>query len=358
MFILRFFRVVITVVLVIALLAVGTISIFIFSVSNAVLKSTYFSEDLVEADTYSFIYNYGLDSYVPPADGDNSGGIGGNAAYTRIMYDELPYILSDVVSVYLADWMSYMLEEVPESEIPLLNIEDSKDKLFDSIKSLTNDEEFMLELVKERLESEGQNPKDYDESQLREMITTMDIETIYLDSFDKMISNPDSLYYKTAVGKDPVAFLKYAMPDMTEDELLMKVHELYGILKYYKSIANLFYAGILACVGLIFILWINKLKVPLTLNGIIMIITALPVFILSSSERVFNALIHILGNYVPEGLPDIAEYNLFVSPAITPITGSMMIASSIVIGLGVVFIILGAVIKNKKKDESEAIEAA
>jgi len=243
---------------------------------------------------------------------------------------------------------------VPESQIPLLNIEDAKDQLFDSIKSLTKDEEFMMDLLAERLESEGKNAGDYTQVELDELILSMDIEKNYLDSFEQMINNPDSLYYKTAVDEDPIAILRYAMPDVPENELLNKVHNLHGILAYYKSIANLFYAGILACLGLIFILWINKLKVPLILNGIVMIIAALPIIIISTSERVFNSLVYLLGNYIPEGLPDITEYNLFISPGITPITGSMFKVSAITIGIAILFIILGAIIKNKKKEKQQA----
>ena len=65
MIVFRVLRVIITTILVVFLLIVGFFALLAYSVDHVVLTSSYFGEDLLYSETYSNLYTYVMDTYVP-----------------------------------------------------------------------------------------------------------------------------------------------------------------------------------------------------------------------------------------------------------------------------------------------------
>ena len=352
MIIFRIIRLIITIILITFLLAVGTFSLFIYSVDNVVFTSSYFGEELLYSGTYSYLYNYIVDTYVPVADTDDMQQKAADPVYANIMHAVKPTVFSSISADYLSGWMDYLLGEVPDNEIPLLNIAEHRESIYASAMALTEDDEFMYALLGSVLESQGLSAENYTEEELDELIKTMEIRNYYSDMVNAALDDESSLYSQTSVQSDPLAVLKFAAPGLTEDELLAKVKSYYGIVMYYKSMANLMFAGMLACLGIILILWIKKLSLAFLLDGIVILLAGIPLFLISISQKAFNVLIGFVSRYLPSEFPDITNIDFYNNLAIRPIIDYMLIVSGITIAIGLMFILFSVLLKKEKKPKT------
>ncbi len=352
MIIFRILRVLITVIIIIFLLAVGTFSLFAYSVDNVVFTSSYFGQELLYSGTYSYLYSYVIDTYVPVKDTDDMQTKAADPVYANIMHAIKPTVFSNIAAGYLSDWMEYLLGEVPDSNIPVLNIQEHRESIYASAMALTESDEFMYALLNQVLTSQGQSSANYTQEELDSLIKTMNIRTYYGDLVNGALDNPSSLYYQTVENNDPLAVLKYAAPTLSDDELTAKIKSFNGIAIYYKSIANLIFAGILACLGIILIMWIKKLSLAFLLDGSVIVFAGIPLFVMSISGKAFNAFIRYFSKYLPSYVPDIKNVDFFNNLAITPIVDYMLIVSGITIAIGLMFLLFSILLRKERKPKT------
>ena len=224
-----------------------------------------------------------------------------------------------------------------------------KSSIFSSAVAILEDEEFLVILLDEQLKERGDSISNYNEEDIAELVAGMNIEQQYMDSVEQALADPNSIYYKTVSNNDPLAVLRIAAPELSDEEILAKVKSYYGILGYYKSIANLIFAGILACMGLIFIMWLGRISVPFLINGLVTLISAVPLFIISTSEQAFNKFVLLASRYIPESVPDITKFDFYNNLAVMPVIDSMLIISGIAIAIGLIFILLSILLRRDKK---------
>ncbi|MBN2879603.1 MAG: hypothetical protein JXN65_08225 [Clostridia bacterium] len=349
MIIFRVLRIALTAVLIVFLLATGFLALLAYSINNVVATSEYVGNDLLYSGIYSEMYTYVIDKYVPMENPDDMAARAEGEITTSIIHSIKPTVFSNITAQYLAGWMEYLLAEVPDNQIPVLNLEPYKSSIFSSAVALLEDEEFLMALVDEQLKERGDSISNYNEDDIAELVAGMNIEQQYMDSVEQAMSAPNSIYYKTVLNNDPLAILRIAAPELSDEEITAKVKSYYGILGYYKSIANLIFAGILACMGLIFIMWLDRISIPFLINGLVTLLSAIPLFIISTSEQAFNKLVLFASRYIPESVPDITNFDFYNNLAIMPVIDFMLIVSGIAIAIGLIFILLSILLRKEKK---------
>jgi len=349
MIIFRVLRIVITAVLVVFLLATGFLALLAYSINDVVATSEYFGNDLLYSGIYSEIYNYVIDKYVPMEDPDDMAARAEGEITSNIMHSIKPTVFSNITAQYLSGWMQYLLAEVPDNQIPVLNLEPYKSSIFSSAVAILENDEFLRALLDEQLKERGDSISNYNEEDIAELIAGMNIEQQYMDSVEQAMADPDSVYYKTVSSNDPLAVLRIAAPGLSDDEITAKVKSYYGILGYYKSVANLIFAGILACMGLIFIMWLDRISIPFLINGLVTLLSAIPLCIVSINEQAFNKLVLFASRYIPESVPDITNFDFYNNLAVMPVIDFMLIVAGIAMAIGLLFVLLSILLRRDKK---------
>lgn len=354
MILLKILRVLITIVLVVALLLVGFVSLPVFSLTSVVLTSSYFGEDLLDTGAYSYAFSYLVDNYVPLGNPEDKSGNVEEIIFTNLTRDVMPEFFSEVTADYLSDWMKYIKAEVSEKNVPVLQINKHIDPIYESLQEMADDEEFTRMILEQVLESQGDNIDNYNTDEIIAKIEDLEIKEIYIESIDDVIKDPDALSDLTSLEDDPLLIFRSAFPEMSDEELLEQVHSYHGILKYYMRYAYMFLAAVIAAILILFILWVDKLNVPFKISGVILILSAIPLFVVSMSKWVFNTILGMLTSNLSEMIPDISDADFYNIAAIRPIINRMLLVSSIALITGVIFIIAGAIIKKSKTPKHNA----
>lgn len=351
-------RIIVTVVLTIALLLVGGLSLASYSIDKVVLNASYFETDLLYAGAYSTAYTLVLGMFTipelsdaPEIQTDMSGTIA-----LEILRSINPNVFSSIASDYVGKWMSYLLAEVEKDEIPMLSIGEYKDSIYASAIVAAEDEEFLLSLLSLLLQAEGDAIDNYTIDEQKGMLELYDIKATYVTSVDAVLTDESSFFYQTAVSENPLTVLSYLSPASTDEQLRTIVESYYGKVAYYKAIIHLVFAGILACIALLFIIWVTKLRVPFVISGAVIVASAIPVFLISSSSVNFNKVFtYLLNMKLLSENPFTSDINLYNNLAVMPIVNSMYISSAVALGIGLIFILLGIVVGRKKKDDTSPI---
>lgn len=350
MLFLRIIRIVITALLVIFLLAVGSIAMITYSVQDVVLDSSYFSVDLLYSGAYNNALDYVLDNL---SSNETDSSINNGITYSMLRSIE-PVVFSNIAADYSSSWMKYLLGEVPANEIPVLNLSEYQDYIHYSALMATNDEDFLISILSQQLEAEGLKIEDYSQEDQIMLLETYEVKEIYLQSIETALNDENSVLYQKVTNVDPLNIISSGSNDLAQENMITKIKNYHGILNYYKSVAMLAFAGIIACICLIFIMWITYLKVPLFINGIVTILISVPVFIISYSKNAFNAFVLMIMPLLPIKIPTFNIVDFHGNYAIWPIINSMLVVSSIGIVIGVIFIVAGILAASKKKKPKKA----
>jgi len=349
MIFLKIIRVLITIVLVIALLISGGVVLFNYSISRVVLADDYFGDHLLTSGTYDEIFTKIFDDLEVTDNFADMDDVAGELFMSSIM-EEVPELLSDSTADYLSDWMDYLKGAEDIDDIPILEINDLSDTLYDHAKDLVGDDEFMNALLADTLESRGDDIDNYSMDDYEYLIESLDVEDDFMASIDEAIADPEIAGYLDTFQADPLEF--FGNDDMSDEEILENVQKSHGILRRYNNIAMLVYGSVILAIMLLFIMWINKIKVPLILNGIIFVLSALPLLFFSISEVLFNGIIRYIAQSILEF--DLA-INVYKLAAIRPIITSMTTVSAVVFGLGILLFIVGLIVGNNKSVQSNTI---
>ncbi len=356
MTIFKVLRLFITIVLVAFLLASGFLSLFIISVQSIILKSSYFTEELLYSGVYTDIYNYIMDAYIPEPRTDDMTITANYPVTTNIVHSINPTLFSTFTSEYLSDWVSYLLAEVDKEDIPVLNIAENKDLIYQSAIAKIRNDEFATALLDKYLqETQGVNASDYTYDEQQDLIELYEIREYYIQSVEDALNNPSSLFYKTAVDNDTLALFKYNSPELSEDELMAKITDVYGKLKYYKSIVSLVFAGMLACLGIIILLWIKKISIGFLLDGIVIVSAGLPLYLISSRESTFTQLALKIYKLLPINISNlpvkITFSDFYNNMAVRPLLDHILIVSGVTIAIGLMLMLFSLLTIAEKKQK-------
>lgn len=352
MIFLKIIRVLITIVLVIALLVSGGIALFTYSLSRVILDEDYYGEYLLESDFYADVFEFIMEDYANLDEMKSSPEQTDDIFFDHFQNEAMPEFLSEVVADYLSDWMEYIMGKQDKESLPSMKIENNLDDVYDYALELAEDEEFLMAMLEDSLEFTGDSIDNYDKSEYADLIKTLHIKEDYIDVVNETKNNEEIFNSLLEFEGDPLAFFR-SSSDLSDEELTEQLQNNHGILKRYNDIANLVYYAIIAAVLILFLMWLNKMQVALIINGIVLVLSSIPILLLSASERLFNGILHLAAEFILEDMKmfDMSEFNFYTYSAIRPIIDSMKTVSVIIFALGIIFFVIGAIISNKKQKE-------
>lgn len=349
MIFLKILRVLVTIVLVIALLISGGAVLFNYSVSRVVLDDDYFGEHLLESGTYDDIFEMIMDD---PAIQESFSDIEGDAGeiFMSGLAKEMPELLSETAADYLSDWLEYVKGERDIDDIPALDLENAVDDTYDFVIDLTKDDEFMEAMLAQHLTSIGDDIENYDNDEYKEMIADLELEEEFEAIIEEVMEDEETLAMINESKNDPLAFFRDE--NTSDEEMIENIQKSYGVVKEYNDISMLVYGAAFLAVILLFVMWINKINVPLVLNGIVFVLSSIPLLLFSVSEALFNDILRFI---IQSILEQSIKINIYALSAIRPIITSMTIVSATVFVLGIIMFIVGIIVgKNKTAPSAES----
>lgn len=346
MIFLKFIRMLVTIIIVIALLVSGGTILLNYSLSRVILDEDYFGEHLLDTGAYEDIFETLMDDPEIVESFNNIEGVAGDI-FMKGLAEEMPTLFSETTADYLSDWMEYVKAERSIDDIPIIDIEKPIDAIYDYAIDLTKDEEFMSALLADYLESIGDDIKNYDTTEYKNMISNLELEDDFIISVDEVMKDYEVSSVINEYGNDPLAFFRNE--NTPDEQMIENIHKSHGAVKRYNYIASLVYGAAILAIVLLFVMWINKINVPLILNGIIFVLSSIPLLLFAVSETFFNGIMRFI---IQSILEESVNTNIYTLSAIRPIITSMSTVSALVLVLGIAMFILGIMVGKNKTAES------